>query len=927
MRRALLAILLLLCFATEAGAVEIQKGDQLFFDYLQVGQAPGQGWRIYTDQQGNLNFQDSLGTHGINFQGASLLNTTFPTPTLASPTITGTVSGGADFSTGTVTPTGGTGARTQAQMAADWINVKNGYGGNAGAYGDTAIVTADGAVSSGSTAFTTTTTTFTAADVGKEIDIAGAGNATFTPVQSLLTTISAYVGPHAVTLAAAATTTVSGASFLYGHNDQAALNAAFAQAASIQGTAFLPAGIYLVDTNSGLVTLKSNMTIRGAGIGRTIIVCDDDGRIGLGGAGCLAGAGGTPSTTPLANLTFRDVTVRGTVDLNPVTNFQTAIAGVAGGSVLFQVAEKLSGNQFICSNIVVERSEFTLGRYFGVALNGCDGVVFRDNHVSKIARDGVDTWGSTNASITGNRFENVNDDAIAFDPQNASYASTAPLPAAAIIAHNRVVESQGIRVLGGKQVRIEDNVFDRTLGPCLYAYNVGTGTIGNTPEFAVTFHGNICIDTFTRADAAPYNRDATYLTIGGAPNASLTPSFGSTGTPGTYYTAATPPTAVGKSGFFDISDNLIMRTRPAQSVGYSDWGYNPSGLWECVWANSPTDTVLNCGYSNVAIPEANLEQIGININGPLAHSRIAGNKIATSSAAVELSPNVTFANGDLDALQIENNDLSDCIGANACIFGNPGALYERISIVGNHFDADPRFASSNRGTNGTWATSGGPFGVQLASVIGVRIERNSFRNLTNPIQSAGIGFIKDNVLYGNPAQTGFSTSNVGIGVAPVASLAYRWVIEDDNPNSATYQEQLFDAPTTATAEPASGFFVQGTFISNSGNASSLIFGWFRLTTGSGNVDGTDWKTVYMPLSGVSGSIGGGALAGGACASGTVSITGATTSMVATADPNTYPGDGAEWQAYVSAAGTVTVKVCALVALTPTASTYNVRVLQ
>jgi hypothetical protein len=34
-----------------------------------------------------------------------------------------------------------------------------------------------------------------------------------------------------------------------------------------------------------------------------------------------------------------------------------------------------------------------------------------------------------------------------------------------------------------------------------------------------------------------------------------------------------------------------------------------------------------------------------------------------------------------------------------------------------------------------------------------------------------------------------------------------------------------------------------------------------------------------------------------------------------------------WRPYVSAAGTVTVKVCAAVAGTPTASTYNVRVIQ
>ena len=79
------------------------------------------------------------------------------------------------------------------------------------------------------------------------------------------------------------------------------------------------------------------------------------------------------------------------------------------------------------------------------------------------------------------------------------------------------------------------------------------------------------------------------------------------------------------------------------------------------------------------------------------------------------------------------------------------------------------------------------------------------------------------------------------------------------------------------------------------------------------------------LTGTTGSIGGSLLTIGTCSSGTVSVTGASTSMVATASPVTYPGDGNYWLAYVSAANTVTVKVCAVATLTPTASIYNVRV--
>jgi hypothetical protein len=50
-------------------------------------------------------------------------------------------------------------------------------------------------------------------------------------------------------------------------------------------------------------------------------------------------------------------------------------------------------------------------------------------------------------------------------------------------------------------------------------------------------------------------------------------------------------------------------------------------------------------------------------------------------------------------------------------------------------------------------------------------------------------------------------------------------------------------------------------------------------------------------------------------------------MTVSVSPNAYAGDGFIPWGYVSANGTVTVKVCAQVAGTPASSTYNVRVIQ
>lgn len=99
----------------------------------------------------------------------------------------------------------------------------------------------------------------------------------------------------------------------------------------------------------------------------------------------------------------------------------------------------------------------------------------------------------------------------------------------------------------------------------------------------------------------------------------------------------------------------------------------------------------------------------------------------------------------------------------------------------------------------------------------------------------------------------------------------------------------------------------------------------QILTSTGSTTAPTWQD--LTLAGTSPSIGGGALVAGACASNTVTVTGATTGMAVSASPVTYPGDGNYWLSYVSASNTVTVKVCATVAGTPTASTYNVRVIR
>lgn len=106
-----------------------------------------------------------------------------------------------------------------------------------GCVGDGVKVT-DGAITSSSATFTSATAAFTSNAVGKSIRVAGAGAAG----ADLLTTISAYTNSTTVTLTATAGTTVSGATFYWGTDCTAGIQAAMNAivTANASGTVFFP---------------------------------------------------------------------------------------------------------------------------------------------------------------------------------------------------------------------------------------------------------------------------------------------------------------------------------------------------------------------------------------------------------------------------------------------------------------------------------------------------------------------------------------------------------------------------------------------------------------------------------------------------------------------------------------------------------------
>jgi len=132
-----------------------------------------------------------------------------------------------------------------------------------GAVGD-AKGNVDGAITVSSTAFTSASTTFSVSDVGKIIRIVGAG----TSGATFETTISAYVSAHAVTLAAAANTTVSGATFYYGTDNATAWQNAVNQCQSTYGKIDSGPGIFII---SSALSITGSCDISGDGGNSTVI--------------------------------------------------------------------------------------------------------------------------------------------------------------------------------------------------------------------------------------------------------------------------------------------------------------------------------------------------------------------------------------------------------------------------------------------------------------------------------------------------------------------------------------------------------------------------------------------------------------------------------------------------------------------------------
>jgi len=406
---------------------------------------------------------------------------------------------------------------------------------------------------------------------------------------------------------------------------------------------------------------------------------------------------------------------------------------------------------------------------------------------------------------------------------------------------------------------------------------VGSGTFSTNTLDGVTLSNNRTRDI---SYAFILGSSAAGLTITTGTNDTLTVTIGGTTNnvviPGaTYGSAAALASAVQTAinTAFATSGHGVTVSAPA----------TPSGYIYMVPVFS--DGLINHAFS-VAAPGSQSAFATVFGSSPTQYggTSVSGNYSSGNCITVLSS------GGSVTNLVMNANAANYCAGWGMNITGGSGKLLTNVAITGNQVNLG--------GLDYTVSTGG----VTLNYVKGFTFNGNSIFG-SGTLASGGMQlYINSNVTQGAVVGNYLDTGSTSSSYLPL------------NVNTGSYNVFLGNAINRNNGT--------GNQWSDSGTG-NIFEANMQGSAGGGGFAFSGTKTTV--LTATTASLGGSALTAGQCVSNTTTVNGASTIMTATVTPNTYPGDGNYYFAYVSAANTVTTKVCAAVAGTPTASTYNIRV--
>jgi len=605
------------------------------------------------------------------------------------------------------------------------------------------------------------------------------------------------------------------------------------------GTLYVPTGKYAFYNNAATrLEITSNIRIIGDGPNNTILYFND-----------------TSSSSR------RDFLISNSANKIDVVLEDLSIIGDWGANNDFTQRSHLTS--FDCgsdSNVSVYRCRFEYSRFFGLVVgytNYGNTVSCADSYFYRIAGDGFSVRNNKHLIASNNYFKDVNDDSIAFhtrEPQSS------PVQTSAVITGNKIVDSQGICLLGCKDTTITSNSLTRIHTRAIQIggpWSSGETGEGKTPNIGILISNNI-IDTVFDGNAFSGSTGSGnyYIYIDGIDPNALAGYYvggpnGSGGIlqPYPYFyrndVSDTPPST--GNWFVNISNNICVRTYQP-TTNYSDYGYGSRYARTGISNPQITSTTLgyNLGESSALI---HLKTRAFNV-------LISNNVLDGHARGVRLEGTNSSSFNDWQSVLISNNIISNFSVAGIHVIGS-----SMVEIISNLVDGDPLYLSSYRGSNGTW-TFGGGSDVLLPAILNegrCLIKNNSFKNVQSVLNTASNTnqLFERNTYYFDPTSDGFNTSNVGIGYYGNSypfDISPNAVIHDGNPNSSGYGDVTNVCLNSSSTKPSSGKYIKGHFVSNSnptvlGSSPNryIVTGWRRVSTGSSHTNITDWVDVLSNI--------------------------------------------------------------------------------
>ena len=606
---------------------------------------------------------------------------------------------------------------------------------------------------------------------------------------------------------------------------QAALNSAGVTGATFQaGNGYYG---YTGTLGTAALSVPVNVTIRGAGKGLTIFYCLADG-VGLF----------YNYTATSGSIAFRDFTAWGYADRTPTLRGSGA-----------RIVNCYSLDYFEASNIEAKYSQ-------DMTITG----IATECRVSKCSvlnslRDGINVTGSQRIFVEENRIEACGDDCIAV---HLSSASVGNFDESINVSNNIARKSYGIKILGARNCTVSGNSLRFYYGYGVYLS--ASSTEGRGAKFNVKITDNDFTDGInsSRLGAGSQNQ---VIGLG------FTQSLGSGAT-----------TWNANVGQYDSTNTFIQKPEPY--INYADgttgtYPIPPNG--QIIIANNTARQTIN---NSTQLPIAKFSDAGF---GPLwFNTGVVDPAMAGLIGEMDFVQSTT-SGFDIMGMTIANNS-AEGLGNGVNLNGiasmrdvvHTDNVYRRLTGNGltlvatsatttvtlvsknNTFNLDPYCENTDHPVaTGIWAntaTTSSGVGIVLSRIAGVVSDGDSFQNVRKDISLSVAGsfaILRPNYFYSwatdGSTQAGIGTFNI------VNSGNHFWI--DSNPTSGTFNSA--NAPsdsafvTAASAQPSSGYYHKGQFVTNNNPAlstSKVTTGWIRLTTGNANVANTDWAAQVVPNS-------------------------------------------------------------------------------